>query len=35
LSKEEAIAKVEETFAAEAIENLGDDKKWNEKVIGF
>jgi hypothetical protein len=35
LSKEEAIAKVEETFSAEAIANLAEDKKWNEKQLGF
>lgn len=32
LSKEEAIVKVEENFSADAISNLADDKKWNEKV---
>ena len=35
LSKEEAIAKVEETFPSEVIENFGEEKKWNEKVLGF
>ncbi len=35
LSKEEAEAKVAETFSPEALELLGDDKKWNEKVEGF
>ena len=34
-SKEEAIAKVEETFPSEVLENFGEEKKWNEKVLGF
>ena len=35
LSKEEAIAKVEETFPPEVVENFGEEKKWNDKVLGF
>lgn len=35
LSKEEAEAKVAETFSPEAFSLLADDKKWNEKVEGF
>jgi hypothetical protein len=32
---EEVIAKVEETFPLEVIEKFSEEKKWNDKVLGF
>lgn len=35
MSKETALAKVEEFYPPEILSQLADDKKWNEKVEGF